>query len=350
MPQSILREQRNHTIDSIKLVASFFVICIHTKTTSAIDHFEQGSFSFVTDNIARFAVPFFFAAGGYFINFSDSGKLLKRLLTAALIYTLWSFIFIWIRSANELEYPSFLFSGNPETNEIINTIYKVAFYGYERHLWFFPAYIIAVCIIAMLRRHHILLISLAIIFYMLGLSGQQFKFIYPEQSLLLPEPTQEWLQKTYFTRSGLFFAFPCMGAGYIVQQYEHRLSKIPVSVLSVMAMALFVLQYLECVVVINRFHVATADYYASTLLLTILIIILSVKIKMERPLIKNAGKLAGGIYVIHPLFMYYFFILHKELFNHPAWPYIFTPLLFILSLATSFFISKIPWVRKMILA
>lgn len=345
-----LTDGRNHTIDLIKLVAALFVICIHTKTTSAIDHFERGSFSFIVDNVARFAVPFFFAASGFLINFSNSKKVLTRLISIVVVCTVWSFIFIYIRSSNNLEYPAFSFSNNPETNSHLNTIYKILFYGYERHLWFFPAYVIAVGIILSLKRNHVTLIFLAIIFYILGISGQQFKFIYPEHTNLLLEPTQDWLQKTYFTRSGMFFAFPCMAIGYITRQYIQRFRQIPTYIVSLAVVALFTLQYFECMAVMTKFNASTADYYISTLPLTISILILSIKLHIEKPWIKNAGKLAGGVYVIHPLFMYYFFILHKDLFEHPAWPYIFTPMLFILSIISSVIISKIPLLRKMIMA
>ncbi len=350
MPQSKLTEQRNHTIDTIKLIASFFVICIHTKTTSAVDLFEQGSFSFVIDNIARFAVPFFFAAGGYFINFGNSGKLLKRLLTVAIIYAQWSFIFIWIRSANELEYPSFLFSGNRETNGIMNTIYKMIFYGYERHLWFFPAYIIAALLIAGTRKHLWLLTLLAASCYAAGLTGQQFKIIYPSQVSFLPEPTYDWLQRTYFTRSGMFFAFPCMTVGYLVKQFSHHLERVSLPIFTAAIIGLFSLQYFECVTMMNRHNIPASDYYATTIFLVAAILVVAAKSKREKPLIRNAGKLAGGVYVMHPLFMYFFFINYKELFNHELWPYLFTPMLFILSLVSTMIVSKIPVVRKMIMA
>src|SRR5690606_23284631 len=244
--------KRNHAIDLVKLIAAFFVICIHTKTTSAIDHFEQHSFSFIVDNVARFAVPFFFAASGFLIDFSNARKLAVRLLTIAVLCAIWSWIFIFIRSHNGLEYPAFTFTGNLVWNERWNTIYKILFYGYERHLWFFPAYIIAALLIAATRKYIWLLALLATTCYILGLTGQQFKFIYPPQVSFLQEPTYDWLQRTYFTRSGLFFAFPCMTVGYLISQYRQHVQHVRLPILAITTTALFALQYFECITMMNR--------------------------------------------------------------------------------------------------
>lgn len=338
--------QRNYTVDTIKLIAAFFVVCIHTKTTSKLDHFEQGSFSFIVDNIARFAVPFFFMVSGYFIDFSDFKKLGKRLLTIAVVCFIWSVIFVQIRTHNNLDYPEFYFTAQAYSNDVYNTLYKVFFYGYERHLWFFPAYIIAAILLAILPKKAWLLATLAGIFYIIGISGQQLSFIYPSNLFQTPIPFQDWLQQIYFTRSGLFLAFPCMTAGWIIKQKQWQLSPL---IASIAILSLFVLQYYESVSMINNFDTYTAEYYLSTILLSAAILLFATNYHTKQPLPLKLSTLSAGVYIIHPLFMYLFIICYPAVFEHDYWPFLFTPLLFILSLITAYIIKLIPGLRKLIL-
>lgn len=350
MTQAHTLNSRNQTIDVLKLVAAFFVICIHTKTTSSIDKFEQHSFSFIVDNVARFAVPFFFMTSGYFINFANRNKLFKRLLAVAVIYALWSAIFIFIRWYNKLEYPIFNFTESP-INETINTLYKTLFYGWERHLWFFPAYIIAALMITAFHQHKKTLLLLIIIFYAIGLTGQQFRFIYPAKLSFIPMQSfdYEWLQKPYITRNGFFFAFPCMAAGYLIQQAYKSIIKIPTYLSLSLIALLFILQYAECIYLMQYNSNTTADYYIATLLLSIFILIAAIQLPANNKLLSSAGRMSGGVYLIHPLFMYFFLVNFKELFSHPLWPYLFTPGLFVLSFITAWLISKIPLIKKAIM-
>lgn len=345
-----LTNTRNHTVDAVKLIAAFFVVCIHTRTISELDNFEQGSISFIIDNIARFAVPFFFMAGGYHINFNNGRKLAKRLLTVTLVCALWSVVFYFIREQHHLSYPTFFFSAYEDTNVLWNKLYKIFFYGYERHLWFFPAYIIAAVLILLLRKQTALVLLLAILLYGIGLTGQQFKFIYPEQVEFLPMSFHQWLQQTNITRSGLFFAFPCMSVGFIMRQISSRIEPVSPVLFFVIVLLLLLLQYYECLSVMNAFEAGTSDYYISTLFLAGAILGLAISFKMNRPLFSGISRIPGGIYILHPLFMYFFLINFPELFNNELWIYLYTIVLFVLSFLLAWIISSIPYLRKVIMA
>lgn len=340
---------RNHSIDLIKLVASFFVICIHTKTTISIDGFKTGSFSYIIDNVARFAVPFFFITSGYLLDFTDKKKILSRLLKVVLLYIFWSAIFIVIRESNGLSYASFTFSHNEKISFILSILYTTFFYGLERHMWFFPAYIVGVVMVMLIGNNKRVLMGFAILLYCIGLTGQEFRFIYPEHLSFIPMQSydHEWLQRTYLTRNGFFLAFPCIAAGHLLKGISTKIMSLSLSVLGPIIISLFALQYMECYLMTMRTG-EIAEYYVSTIFLSGLILLLGIKYHQKKTIFSNAGKQAGGVYLIHPVFMYIFIIKFKDLTLWQGWPFIYTPLLFTLSLLSSLALSKLPFLRKVI--
>lgn len=340
---------RNQAIDMVKLIASFLVISIHTKTTSSIDGFKPGSFSFIIDNIARFAVPFFFIATAYFTDFADRKKLMQRLLKVTLLYIFWSAIFIVVRETNGVNYPSFPFSYNELASRYLNILYTVFFYGLERHMWFFSAYIVGVLMVLYFRKNKTILILSATILYCIGLSGQEFRFIYPEDISFIPMKAYdyEWLQKPYLTRNGFFLAFPCMAIGYLLKEATEKLKRIPSAVIIIVIILLFILQYFELICMTAHTDYP-AEYYTVTIFIATLILIYCIKNSGKETALSKAGKYAGGIYLLHPLFMYLLMLKFKVWTTLPAWPFIYTPLLFVLSYISAVCISRIPFLKKTI--
>ncbi|MEZ5015436.1 MAG: acyltransferase family protein [Flavipsychrobacter sp.] len=339
--------KRNYTADLIKFIASFFVICIHTKTTSAIDGFTTTSFSYITDTITHFAVPFFFAASGFFIDFERTQKLIKKSFQIILIYLLWSAIFIMIRDLNNFSYPIFYFSAHAETNNNVNILYKLLVYGYERHLWFFTAYLLGLFLVYLLRKRLGILVLLASILYLIGLSGHQWSFIYPQQVSFLNIPTSEWLRQTHLTRSGLFIGFPLMALGHIIRtrKYQLRMSQ-PIAL--ILLVALFFIQYIEAVWVRTNFSDVLAESYITTIPIVIVLLLFAQKNNTIGQALQPITRLSGGIYLIHPLFMYLILILKTEVFSYSWWGYAFTPLLFLLSIVSAYLLSKNKWLSKLI--
>lgn len=333
-----MMQKRIYALDLVKFIAAFFVVCIHTKTTSKLDNFEQGSFSFIIDNIARFAVPFFFITSGYLLDFNDRGKLFKRLGALFLLYLFWAAVFICIRYFNDFPYRTFSFTGNSMLNSAANVFYKLFFYGYELHLWFFPAYIIAAGMVYFLQKHLPVLLLLAVLLYMLGLTGQQFSFIYPPR-------IDQLLHDTYFTRNGIFFGFPCMATGYYIRRKQWR---IPMLVTIIAVVLFFVLQYTECVFVMDHFNPRIGDYYLCTLPLAASILLLCLNMPDAGSDLGKITRLAGGIYLLHPLFMYTSLLVFPELMKEAWWPYAYTPLLFMLSVSLAYIAGMNGTTKKLV--
>ena len=70
-------------LDVFRIAAAVLVIAIHTSPFESVS--PDGDF-FLTRILARIAVPFFFMVTGYFVDFSDFGKLRKQLLKTAALY------------------------------------------------------------------------------------------------------------------------------------------------------------------------------------------------------------------------------------------------------------------------
>lgn len=332
--------KRIYSIDMVRLIAAFFVVCIHTKTISSIDHFTINSLSFIIDNIARFAVPFFFISSGYLLDFNDKKKLFERLWSIAYMYLFWCFVFIIIRSIFHFPYPELHFANSKAVNETANVIYKLFFYGYERHLWFFTAYILAALMTYYLRNSFRLMVVLAIVFYLAGLTGQQYAFIYPQRIANV-------LHDNYVTRNGIFFAFPFFAAGFLVKKIkDFRLSNV---VLVCLIALFFVTQYLECIYVLKTFGARPADYYLSTFFLCGALFIFCIKNTDMGKAAFKFTRLAGGVYILHPLFIYAFIILKQPFFETDWWTVAYTSILFILSLIAAAILARSALGRRLLL-
>src|SRR5436190_1499320 len=93
-------KEKNNTIESIRFIAAFAVILIHCFQT-------EGIIKIIVDQWARFAVPFFFAASGYFL----AGKLKEKdepiiywnyLKKVLILYFAWNLIYLLIPFYNEI--------------------------------------------------------------------------------------------------------------------------------------------------------------------------------------------------------------------------------------------------------
>lgn len=342
-----LIDKRNYTLEVFKLIAAFFVIAIHTQTTGRIDGFNPGSFSFITDIVARFAVPFYFMVSGYFIDFSNRPKLMRRLAAILVLYAVWSVLFITIRAVFHFGYPDFFFTQNETLNSALNIGYKTIFYGWERHLWFFTGYIIAALTIMLLAHNTRLIFILAFALYVIGLSGQEFRHIYPQNFVDGISSFPQWLKQTQLTRNGIFLGIPCMAVGFLLRKHPFW-KRIPTVATLLLIPIAFLLQYIEGIKAYKYNQGEISDYYTATIIVAALILISGLQLPGRKSLLSSAGKLSTGVYLLHPLFMYLSFILIPQASSMALWPYIYTPLLFIASMFAAYLFRKALITRKLI--
>jgi len=146
------------SVDSIRLIAILSVIAIHTRPFSLSSE-EFNSLYYYLDltinQLARFAVPFFFAISGYFYGVKiNKGKC--PLLTAknmlfklTILYLGWSLIYFMPYNLSTIyEYGilgPFEFAYGNIMNSIDNPI-EFIFQGSKTHLWFLVSLIICTSI------------------------------------------------------------------------------------------------------------------------------------------------------------------------------------------------------------
>lgn len=126
--------KRFSSIDDMKVIAAFLVICIHIPF--------PGTFGDVTSMLGRIAVPFFFIASGFFANEnldkikSSFLKLLKLILLANLLYFVWYCFVTFITTENISSYFKSIFN--------LTNFLKVIFLNFSpvsEHLWYLNAYL-----------------------------------------------------------------------------------------------------------------------------------------------------------------------------------------------------------------
>ena len=178
--------ERLLSLDACRVVAILAVIVLHTMPfygTRLLGGFD-GYIAAVLNQGARFAVPFFFLASGFFFGrkyVEDPERIgntfhsyFKRLL---LIFILWSFIYILVPSNlydfRKFDYTQILIwkvqtlAGNPAT---------IIFEGARIHLWFIASLVMALGLVAAFlrlgwRRY---LLPMAVALYLLGVLGGSY--------------------------------------------------------------------------------------------------------------------------------------------------------------------------------
>lgn len=195
-------------LDLFRFLAAFLVISIHVSPLSSL---SPGADFFLTRILARLAVPFFFLVTGYFVLGRNtdglrSARVRRFLLKTGLLY-LFSIV---------LYLPFGLYAGHYEKLTAGVLLRMILFDGTFYHLWYFPACILGVALIACLMRFLSgrTMVLAAGFLYLVGLFGDSW------YGLAASVPALKALydglfQVSSYTRNGLFFAplFLAIGAG-----------------------------------------------------------------------------------------------------------------------------------------
>ena len=186
-------DSRSFGLDIGKLFSLFAVICIHTQLTA-----DMSSTFVITENqLARFAVPFFFIVSGYVLS-SRLSSIRSSIYYCATrivpVFVFWMFFYNWERIR---------FGNLPLTLEVLGS--------FDTHLWYFPSVIVNIVICSVLLKSGqpwiALLVSFA--FYLAGcLHGSYEPYIY----------AHHWRWNTihhwnWNTRNGPFFGLLFVSIG-----------------------------------------------------------------------------------------------------------------------------------------
>ncbi|MBY6035812.1 acyltransferase [Fictibacillus nanhaiensis] len=289
--------ERIYSIDFIKFFAIFAVVVIHV---FPLDGFMG---YYVIDNVARFAVPFFFVASGYFFaqNMSKQKssfryfktyvlKLIKIYLSWLIFYTFYDVMLIFL-------------NGNDVSDQLIEyfkpfTLLNLIYYGKGTsgyQLWFLTALIwstVTIFLFFQIKKMNTLF-GISFVLNVIGLLGQSYTFVFK-----LPVNT---------TRDALFFGLFYTTLGVIFKLNTHFDTFRKISRFTSLALAIFfsLFQVIEAYVLDKVLTGSHGEYFLSTTLLTTFLFFYALNNKkLGKGLwITKVGGNALGIYITHVLLL-----------------------------------------------
>ena len=210
-------KQRNNSIDIFRYVCALMVVAIHAHPFCELG--VNADFFFST-LLPRIAVPFFFAASGYFyIKKLESGtercfsRYLKRIITTYALWIVIYFIFTFCKGG----YSALKWFA-------VSSVYNFFVKGSYYHFWFFPALIISVCLITVFYKMNLkkLLLPVSMLLYIIGCIGCAYHKIGVQIPLL-----RDLYESEYFTiiRRIFMMGFPFFACGKLIDILEKKLNK-----------------------------------------------------------------------------------------------------------------------------
>ncbi len=233
MMQEFNGDRRNYNaVDLAKFICALLVVTIHVNPFGSADNAMIVWLSGVIRNwLARIAVPFFFAASGFFLYRKTSpedfsAKETKRyVLKLIRLYAVWTLIYSPLKMKAIIEDEHGIAYG------ILTYCKDILFVESYTHLWYFPALIFSVAVISFLLSRKVGLKKIlvgALGLYAIGLLGQSWFGIIKPLEFKAPElwhilRAAEQLINT--TRNGLFEGLLFVGMGGYAAFYGFGLSQ-----------------------------------------------------------------------------------------------------------------------------
>jgi serine/alanine racemase len=183
-------------LDLFRIIAAFLVVAIHISPLENLS--AEGDF-FFTKLLARLAVPFFFMVSGHFVlsGKPDGEKILRFLKKILLLYFISILLYL----------PIGLYAGHYTGIGIPQALKMLFFDGPFYHLWYFPALILGVLIVALLKRFSSDKLTLIITYllYLLGLLGDGYWGLIQDLPVI-SNAYGAFFTVSSYTRGGIFLA------------------------------------------------------------------------------------------------------------------------------------------------
>ena len=292
----MIENKRNNSIDFFRYLCAIMVVAIHTHPFADISEYLE---VICSEIIPSMAVPFFFAVSGYYFwnglekkqNYFN--KYLKRILK---LYFTWSCIY-WV-----IDF--FRWGYDKPIMFIRDCLYGFFITGSHYHFWYFVSLIYVICIITILYKLNInknIVITISMIFYIIGCSGS----LYSEK--MVDVPILKYLfvsEKIDFVRKIIFIAFPFFVLGILLNTIEKNSSIANRKTTYIFCMAI-VLWIIENVIIRVKNYQESTSY---TLGLYLIILVLIIKL-ISNPLpqyvclAQKSRIISEIIFCSHPLFI-----------------------------------------------
>lgn len=281
-------------LDMFRIVAAFLVVAIHT---SPLSSFSGEADFFLTRVIARLAVPFFFLVTGHFVLGEQfTGQHPSPCLSAVSGYL--RKILVMYSAAILIYIPIGIYAGHYQELSAAALLRMLVFDGTFYHLWYFPALILGILLLCLLRRFLSARACTAAVFflYVLGLLGDSYWGLITEVPGI--STAYEWgFQIFSYTRKGIFLAplFLWIGAQCAGRQNRRTDSPIIPAAGFILTLALmtaegFLLRYLNWQRHDSMYLLLpVCVYFLYRLLLT-----------MTLPSKRQLRTISSWIYILHP--------------------------------------------------
>lgn len=306
---------RSLSIDILKIVLAFFVVCLHMHVLRDSDP----SLSYVLVNgLFRIGVPVFLIISGYFFYFVDDiSRLKKWSVRILLLYGIWSIIYfpLW----------------KEDDNYTLNILF-----GYH-HLWYLIGTFFSGLLLFTLRKISPKILFFAILFffccgYIIQFLGNShyFEEKYEIDSLLNLFPTY---------RNFLFVCFPFLGIGFLIKKLEIDVKRKPSLWVVIISVLMVIFEAFLNYKVFNLSQKESIDLLFSLLIACPLLFLYCKNITVKTDS-KILASISTAIYLIHPLLMEF---VYKSPYITSYQNVIFTVILLIVSLMLVFINRKLKY-------
>lgn len=290
---------RSLSIDILKIVLAFFVVCLHMHVLRD----SHPSLSYVLVNgLFRIGVPVFLIISGYFFYFVDDiSRLKKWSFRILLLYIIWSVVYVSLWKEDD--------------SYLLNILF-----GYH-HLWYLIGTFFSGLLLFVLRKTNPkLLILLILLFFCCGYTLQflgNSHFFVGKTDLVLN------LFPTY--RNFLFVCFPFLGIGFLIKKLEIDVKRKPSLLLVIASVLLVIFEAFLNDNVFNLSQKESVDLLFSLLIACPLLFLYCKNITVKTDS-KILASISTAIYLIHPLLME---LIYKSTFIKGFQDIIFTVILLI---------------------
>lgn len=341
---------RIKSVDTIRLLAIISVIAIHTKPFSVSEDSGEIYYylSIFINQMARFAVPFFFVTSGYFWGvkirsgadiMSTTKNMVNRI---SIIFLAWSLIYlIPFNLIDAFNYGALgpLKVAYWNLNSLMNNPTNTLFQGTKVHLWFLISLIFSVIICSFFinRKAFIPLTFLSIILYILGVILKS----YAESPV--------GMEIDFNTRNGPFFGLILFYSGYYLSCYRPSEKWLYYGLLVFLVGS--VLHFSEIYTLMKLFGTSVMqDFVFGTFFMGIgmSMVALSNHSILHNKYLSGIGTMTLGIYASHFIFVDLFRPLDK-LYNSAIWEIGYVFIILILSIFTTYLLSKTKITRRLVL-
>lgn len=329
----------NHSINTMRLMAAFGVICIHSFAS------YTSLYRDIISGVSRFAVPFFMMITGYFLYHQDYYLTLhqfkKQIVRFIKIFFQYNILYFFIMlglntlQGNAMGYLSYIFN----IERVLAFLFLNQSYISEP-LWYLGAILYAIIIFYFLIKLKIttFFIPLSIILLSGNLVlGTYNKYIFGQE------------QSYIYTRNFLFYALPCLLIGYWIHQHkEGIIKKIKPEMSTILLGITFLLLIIEIVIDYLFLTNTNKELYIFTIPFTVFLLFFAIyNPNIGRYALSEAGKkYSFYIYILHPLLVGPCNAFLTSLGFKTLAPFLTIPITFSITLLLSMLLYKITHLKK----